>query len=558
VTPRRLIYALAATMFVVAILLFGLLAEMQRRDAFAEADRFAQSLAETLAGHAERLLDASNLIANVAILYAANRSWDEISASEADQQFFRRFIDQYDYLEALWLTDATGTPRLTSRAFPAPNVDTSDRAHFIALRDGGRELYISGLIESRVTQGANIVFARRLNDEAGEFRGVVQVVLHPGSFYAFYEKIKPPYPVAISLFRDDLTMLVRYPRIPDRTLAQARKWTAVNPLTQNPEAGLVTLASPFDGVLREEAYQRVRGFPVLMSVGVAVSDIHRRWLNVVAKQAIFAIAALAALLYLARLALQRLQREEAAVGALRGLTATLESRVAERTAQLAASNDRLSALVNEKERLLRDLNHRIKNSLQMISSLLDLQGRSVEEPAVVAQLGHASRRVQAVARVHQLLYSAKNVEMLEFAPYLRALCADLGTSLAVDGRKIKVHVETAECDMEPDVAIPLGLIVSEAVTNAAKHAYGADEARAIDISFAMLPTGNWQLVVADHGAGLRAGEPPKAARGLGMLLIEAMSDQLDATLAISSGSGTRIVVTGPAVSGRAAGAAGAS
>ncbi len=160
-TPRRLIYALAATMFAVAILLFGLLAEMQRRDAFTEADRYAQSLAETLAGHAERLLDASNLIANVAILYAANRSWEEMAASETDQQFFQRFIDKYEYIEALWLTDANGTPRLTSRGFPAPNVDTSDRAHFIALRDGGRELYISGLIESRVTPGANIVFARR-------------------------------------------------------------------------------------------------------------------------------------------------------------------------------------------------------------------------------------------------------------------------------------------------------------------------------------------------------------------------------------------------------------
>lgn len=556
-TPRGLIYALAATMVAVAILLFGLLAEMQRRDAVAEADRYSQSLAETLAGHAERLLDASNLIANVAILYAANRSWEDISASEADQKFFQRFIDQYDYIEALWLTDAAGEPKLTSRTFPAPNIDTSDRAHFIALRDSGRELYISGLLESRVTPGSNIVFARRLNDAAGAFRGIVQVVLHPGYFYAFYEKIKPPYKVTISLFRDDLSMLVRYPRIPDRAIAETRKWVGTNPLERNPESGIVTLASPVDGIMRTEAYQRVRGFPILVSVGVAGADIQARWLGIVAKQSVFALAALAALFYLMRLALQRLQREEAAVGALRSLTATLESRVEERTAELASSNDRLSALVKEKERLLRELNHRIKNSLQMISSLLDLQSRSVGTPEIVAELGHASRRVQAVARVHQLLYSSKNVEVLEFAPYLRALCADLGTSLAVDGRKIKIHVETVERDMEADVAIPLGLIVSEAVTNAARHAYGADEQGTIDVAFALLPAGHWQLVVADQGAGL-VGDTGRGSRGLGMLLIEAMAEQVDAKLDISSVGGTRIVVTGPAASGHAAGAAGAS
>ncbi len=111
--------------------------------------------------------------------------------------------------------------------------------------------------------------------------------------------------------------------------------------------------------------------------------------------------------------------------------------------------------------------------------------------------------------------------------------------------------------MEADAAIPLGLIVSEAVTNAAKHAYGPDEAGTIDVLFTLLPAGNWRLVIADQGAGL-TGDRSAKSRGLGMLLIEAMSDQVDATLEIIGGGGTRIVVTGPAASEGAAGAAGAS
>jgi two-component system, sensor histidine kinase PdtaS len=556
-TPRRLILLLGGTMFAVAVLLFALLAEKQRRDALAEARRFTQSMAETLAGHAERLLDASNLVANVAILYAANRNWDEIASSPADQQFFQRFIDGYDYIEALWMTDAQGLPRLTSRSYPAPAVDTSDRSHFIALRDGGRELYISELLQSRVAEGANIVFARRLNDDQGGFRGIVQVVLHPGYFYAFYEKIQPPFPVAVTLFRDDLSMLVRYPRIDDATVANTKKWADRQALERSPDAGFVTSPSTVDGVTRTEAYQRVRGFPVLVSVGVDLADIHRRWLAGVGEQALFVVTALIALLFLVRLALQRLQREEAAVEALRGLTATLESRVVERTAELKASNDRLAGLVTEKERILRELNHRIKNSLQMISSLLDLQGRNSSDPAVVEQLGHASRRVLAVARVHQRLYSAKNVEVLEFAPYLRALCADLGTSLAIDGRQVKVHVETVERDVAADVAIPLGLIVSEAVTNAARHAYGESEAGVINVAYRTLADGRWQLEISDRGVGMEMAPGAKRPRGLGMQLIQALSEQIDAALEVSGAGGTRVTLTGPAATPGAAGAAGA-
>jgi two-component sensor histidine kinase len=176
---------------------------------------------------------------------------------------------------------------------------------------------------------------------------------------------------------------------------------------------------------------------------------------------------------------------------------------------------------------------------------------------VVEQLGHASRRVLAVARVHQRLYSSKNVEVLEFAPYLRALCADLGTSLAIDGRQVKVHADAVERDIAADVAIPLGLIVSEAVTNAAKHAYGESEAGVINVAFRTLPDGRWQLVISDHGVGMETAPGTKRPRGFGMQLIQALSEQIDAALEVRGSGGTRVTVTGPAATPGAAGAAGA-
>jgi two-component sensor histidine kinase len=159
--------------------------------------------------------------------------------------------------------------------------------------------------------------------------------------------------------------------------------------------------------------------------------------------------------------------------------------------------------------------------------------------------------------VHQRLYSAKNVEVLEFAPYLRALCADLGTSLAIDGRQVKVHVETVERDVAADVAIPLGLIVSEAVTNAARHAYGENEAGVINVAYRTLPDGRWQLEISDRGVGMEMAPGAKRPQGLGMQLIQALSEQIDAALEVSGAGGTRVTLTGPAAIPGAAGAASA-
>lgn len=185
---------------------------------------------------------------------------------------------------------------------------------------------------------------------------------------------------------------------------------------------------------------------------------------------------------------------------------------------------RLSArrAVGQARLLAREIDHRVMNSLQFISNLLAIQSRTLKDTEAHAHLEMAATRVAAVARVHRHFYSAE-AERVSCIGFIRRLCEDLSGIL---GRSIDVH---GEDDEVPTTSIqPIGLIVNELVTNAAKHGDGQIRVayrRVADIR---------HLSVSDEGAGLPEGFDPDAGQGLGMLVIKALAAQLGGRLASSS------------------------
>jgi two-component sensor histidine kinase len=200
----------------------------------------------------------------------------------------------------------------------------------------------------------------------------------------------------------------------------------------------------------------------------------------------------------------------------------------------------------EKDDLLKEVNHRIKNSLQLVSSLLTLQAFTSKDAEMRRQLQEACGRIGTVAQVHQRLHTAESLRVLSIAPCLRDLCAELGstTQAARHGHRIVVRADDA--DLGVDTVIPLALAVNELVSNALKHAYAEGQEGDVEVHFQVLPDGAKRLTVADHGRGLPDGFAAARADTLGMRVVRAFAGQLKGTLrAEDNAPGARFVLDLP-------------
>ncbi|HXV00688.1 MAG TPA: sensor histidine kinase [Caulobacteraceae bacterium] len=192
--------------------------------------------------------------------------------------------------------------------------------------------------------------------------------------------------------------------------------------------------------------------------------------------------------------------------------------------------------------LFDELNHRVKNNLAMVAGLLQLQARGAPK-AVSEQLIKAAARVQGIAEVHDALSRGASREAVDFGAYLQDLCATLRRTLMTDER-IHLGVETESVILSVDVAIPLGMVVNELVTNSVKYAYPAGQSGTIDVGFRR-DKGQVTLSVRDLGPGLPAGIV-RGDGGLGMRLVRSLIDQIGADLTIAGGEGAEFEIRLPA------------
>lgn len=203
---------------------------------------------------------------------------------------------------------------------------------------------------------------------------------------------------------------------------------------------------------------------------------------------------------------------------------------------------RLKTALERQTFLVKEINHRVKNSLQIVSSLLTLQMGDDSEPELRQRLTEASSRVSAIARAHEHLYKNDDVEVIELGGYLRDLCHEFNQS--VSGHAVSILTEDG-IRIATDRAIPLVLIANELITNAVKYAY-PDHTHG-DISVVLMRQGEGQvlLTVADKGIGMPAGFNPLTGKTLGMRIVRAFVSQLDAELSVDThgpGAAFKLVV----------------
>ncbi|MCB9077817.1 MAG: PAS domain-containing protein [Anaerolineaceae bacterium] len=209
----------------------------------------------------------------------------------------------------------------------------------------------------------------------------------------------------------------------------------------------------------------------------------------------------------------------------------------------------IKASLEEKEALLKEVHHRVKNNLQIIASMLNMQTRYTENEQIMGQLLDSRNRVYSMALVHENLYRSETLAWVDIAAYVSDLVGNLLQSYGFDSRRIGLKLDVQQIFLSLDQAVPCGLIINELVSNALKYAFPETMAQQrsskdeITIAFYSGEDEMLVLTVADNGVGLPEGLDLNTSKTLGLRLVRTLVRQLDATLAIDAESGTKFSIT---------------
>jgi PAS domain S-box-containing protein len=234
--------------------------------------------------------------------------------------------------------------------------------------------------------------------------------------------------------------------------------------------------------------------------------------------------------------------------------------------QRAAQSERdqaeaeLKASLQDKEMLLKEIHHRVKNNMQMISSLLSLQAGSIQDPLILQPFRESQNRVKAMALIHEKLYQSTSLARVNLVEYVQSLAANLLRSYSMTSSEIKLCCDIAELEMEPDAVIPCGLIINELVSNAIKYAFPNPDCsdsmdaqhshdqpalleKKIHICFELDDANQYVLMVSDNGVGMPSHLDFRNTTSLGLQLVCALAAKIGGTVEMDSVNGTLFKVT---------------
>jgi PAS domain S-box-containing protein len=203
----------------------------------------------------------------------------------------------------------------------------------------------------------------------------------------------------------------------------------------------------------------------------------------------------------------------------------------------------LERTLEEKEILLKEIHHRVKNNMQVVSSLLQLQSRYTRDPEALAMFKESQDRIRSMALIHEKLYKTKDLSRVDFADYLHTLGEMMSRSYGGTRAGVRIVIDADPAWLGVDTAIPLGLILNELVTNAMKHAFSETSGGQISIRFRDETAGRYALVVEDDGQGLPDSFSLESDTSLGLRLLRILTGQVEGSLAFTTNeAGTRFAL----------------
>ncbi|MBD0333900.1 MAG: GAF domain-containing protein [Cyanobacteria bacterium Co-bin13] len=209
------------------------------------------------------------------------------------------------------------------------------------------------------------------------------------------------------------------------------------------------------------------------------------------------------------------------------------------------AEEQLKSSLREKEALIKEIHHRVKNNLQIISSVLRLQSDFVRDQKVMALFNDSQNRIRSMALIHEKLYQSRDLLRISMAEYVQDLTHNLLSSYVASSQRIKLEIQAESIWLNIDTAIPCGLIINELVSNALKHAFPDPHRQDNRVWVTMTQTdeGNFALIVRDNGIGFPPGLDFKNTESLGLELVCIFTEQLEGSIELADNEGTQFVVT---------------
>ncbi|WP_392480799.1 PAS domain-containing protein [Nostoc sp. C110] len=207
------------------------------------------------------------------------------------------------------------------------------------------------------------------------------------------------------------------------------------------------------------------------------------------------------------------------------------------------AEEKIKASLKEKEVLLKEIHHRVKNNLGIVSSLLQMQCRRTQDPVVTSVLRDSQNRIASIALVHEKLYRSEDLADIDFAQYIPDLTTHLFDSYNVNSSQIHLKIQVDDASLDIETAIPCGLIINELVSNALKYAFVGNIRGEIEVKFYQESESILTLIIRDNGIGLPENFDSKKAKTLGINLVQGLVKQLRGKLEIESHQGTQFKIT---------------
>jgi len=539
----RLIFLLTVLFLALFFALIAYAAWHDRERAMGDARRSAADLAKLLSEHVSRLIETADLVLMQTQLLEQRVDWTDPADDARFQAHLVESRAQLPYIANILAAGADGGVR--AEAATTRRADVAARAFFTTHQGTDHQLFIGDPARDPESGEPTFVVSRRQSGSDGGFNGVVAIEVRADYFNQLFHDLEADYDASIEFVLPDLSLLLREPPLSEAQMRAARKNPIFRTMIQASRTGMALYASSYDPEPRIQAYRQAGTYPVYVNVAISPQAVLDEWKTRVMPQ--FAILAIAwlAVIAISWVAYNRACNEDRFRAALWRATRDLEVKVRQRTESLEQTVDKLSRTVGEKETLFQELNHRVKNNLQLISSLLSLQAGKIKDPQARHGLEVSLDRVYSISLVHDLLYRRADITYVDVPTYLKALIERITTAYLAEAR-IECTVHADPLSLLPDQCIRLALIVNEVVTNAVKHAFPDGRKGNITVTFRRTE-GSLRLSVSDDGVGITPSERESDdGSHLGMTIVELLAKYLGGSCHHVSGAfGTIVTVSFP-------------
>lgn len=473
-----------------------------------EARTTAATRAQNAVNYVERTMDVADLMAERVRGHIGQAG----GLAAIDPQDLQRFIAATAHSTAMpdyiTVVDATGRAVVISERSNAPPVSLADRGWFKA-HLAGADTYAGEAVKSRLGRNIVYTYSKRLTGPDGAFQGAVDVAIQAPLVVA--PSLRPSGTPIVQLWTPDGRLVVSNYMAFD---ARGNPLPQTAPFRTTPAASAGYLQTANKDLII--VYRKAAGRPLIATVTLMRSEILMPWdRDTEFSAALFVIVLLAG-------------------GLLARFATDLADADARARKTLEATADALGAAVAQRDLLLKEIHHRVKNNLQLTSSLIQMQARQFENASVRDAFSRTQQRVFAIGMVHDVLYNDDANSAVDVRGYLERLAAQISRADEADKRGIKTKLDITPIDLVPEQATPLGLIASEVLDNAYKHAF-PEEGGGTVVLTVKENDGEVELTIADTGSGY---SPAEGEKSLGSRLVRTLTLQLHGTAEYSRENGT--------------------